>query len=324
MRIVTCKDFAPLDQLLLEDVPTPKPGPGQVLVEVRAAGVNFVDALLVQGKYQIKPPLPFTPGSEVAGVIASVGPDAYGLSVGDRVIGTCGFGGGFVEQALVSATHALPMPEALSFGQGASLIQSYSTALFCLTRRTTVQPGEWVLVLGAGGGIGLATVNVARALGARVIAAASSKSKLAAAKDAGAEATIDYSTEDLKSAARSLGGGGVDLVIDPVGGSYAEPALRALRPGGRFLVVGFAAGEIPRLPANQILLSNRSVIGVDWGVFSFQNPADQRVLLGEVLTMIGERQICPPEPTSYPLDQAAQALADLQGRKVVGKLVLVP
>jgi NADPH2:quinone reductase len=232
--------------------------------------------------------------------------------------------GGFADQVAVPAASVIPIPENLTFGQGAALIQSYSTALFTLTKRTSVAPGEWVLVLGAGGGIGLACIDVGVALGARVIAAASSPDKLEAAEAMGAEATIAYEDEDLKTRARELSGGGVDVVVDSVGGRHAEPALRATRWNGRFCVVGFASGTIPSVPLNQILLNNRTVVGVDWGAWTFRDQEAYRALLGELMDMVGEGKLHPPVPAERPLVQAATAMADLIERRVTGKVVLVP
>jgi NADPH2:quinone reductase len=323
MRAVVCNEFAPIDRLVLEDRPDPTPGPGKVVVAVRAAGVNFVDGLFVQGKYQIKPPLPFTPGGEVAGDVVAVGDGVTGVAVGDRVLAMPWLGG-YASHVEVAAGGVVPVPPALGYGQAAALVQSYGTMLFSLTRRTHVTPGEWVLVLGAGGGIGLAAIDVARHLGARVIAAASSEEKLAAARAAGAEATIAYEDEDLKVRARELSGGGVDVVVDPVGDRFADPALRALRWMGRYLVIGFAGGAIPALPANQVLLNNRTVLGVDWGAWTMRDPDGNQALLAELLALAGSGALSPVEPTAYPLDQAVQALTDLQDRKVAGKVVLVP
>jgi NADPH:quinone reductase len=323
MRRVVCQEIAPLDRLVMEDGPDLEPAAGQAVVAVRAAGVNFVDALFVQGLYQIKPPLPFTPGSEVAGDVVAVDDGVDGVAVGDRVVASVGLGG-FASQVAVAAGSLLPLPPDLSYGQAAAMLQSYATAVFALTRRTSVSAGETVLVLGAGGGVGLAAIDVARSLGLRPIAAASSASKLAAARAAGAGSVIDYSTEDLKARARELGGGGVDVVVDPVGGPLAEPALRALRMGGRYLIIGFAGGDIPRLPANHILLNNRTVVGVDWGAWALHNGDDNHALVREVMAEVAEGRLHPPEPTPYPLADAARALADLQGRRAAGKLVLVP
>lgn len=323
MRKVVCTSFAPLDQLRLDDVDPLEPRPRRVVVDVRAAGVNFVDALFVQGKYQIKPPVPFTPGGEIAGEIAAVGEGVDGWHVGDRVLASCGLGG-FAEQVSLSPSSLVRLPDALSFGQGAALMQSYGTALFALTRRTTLREGEWVLVLGAGGGVGLAMTDVARSLGAHVIAAASSEDKLAAARAAGAEVTIAYETDDLKTRARELSGGGVDVVVDPVGGAHAEPALRALRFLGRYLVIGFAAGEIPRLPINQVLLNNRTVVGVDWGAWTRQQPDENRKLIDELVAMASDGRLRPAEPVERRLDEVREVLTALEGRAITGKVVLVP
>jgi len=285
--------------------------------------VNYVDGLFVQGKYQIKPPLPFTPGGEVAGDILAVGSGVEGLAVGDRVLAMPWLGG-FASHVELAAGGVVPIPGALTYGQAAALVQSYGTMLFALTKRTQVREGEWVLVLGAGGGIGLAAVDVARHLGARVIAAASSEDKLAAARAAGAEATIAYESEDLKERAREISGGGVDLVVDPVGDRFADPALRALTWMGRYLVIGFAGGEIPRLPANQVLLNNRTVVGIDWGAWTMRDAAGNQELLSELMTLAGSGALSPVEPTDYPLEDVVRALTDLQDRKVAGKVVLVP
>lgn len=323
MRAVTCSEFAPLDRLTIEERPDPEPGAGRVVVAIRAAGVNFVDGLIVQGKYQIKPPLPFTPGGEVAGDVVAVGDGVSDVAVGDRVV-AMSWTGGFATHLEVPAASVVPIPGPLTYGQAAGLIQSYGTMLFALTRRTQVQPGEWVLVLGAGGGIGLAAIDVAVHLGARVIAAASTDDKLAAARAAGAEATIAYESEDLKARARAISDGGVDVVVDPVGDRFADPALRALGFLGRYLVIGFAGGQIPPLPANQILLNNRTVLGVDWGAWTMRDPAGNTALLAELTQLAGSGALHPVEPTAYPLDAAVQALTDLQDRKVTGKVVLVP
>lgn len=323
MRAVVCSQFAPLDRLTIEELPDPSPGPGRVVVAVRAAGVNYVDALFVQGLYQVKPPLPFTPGGEVAGEVAAVGEGVEAPAIGDRVLAMSWLGG-YSSHVEVPAAAVVPIPEALTFGQAAALVQSYGTMLFALTRRTHVRPGEWVLVLGAGGGIGLAAIDVARHLGANVIAAASSEAKLALAVAAGATATIAYETEDLKVRARELSGGGVDVVVDPVGDRFADPALRSLGWMGRYLVIGFAGGKIPELRANQALLNNRTIVGVDWGAWTMRDPDGNRALLGELMEMAGSGAVSPVEPVAYPLDDVVTVLADLQNRRIAGKAVLVP
>jgi NADPH2:quinone reductase len=324
MRAVVCSEFAPLDRLTVEERPDLEPGPGRVVVAVRAAGVNFVDALFVQGAYQIKPPLPFTPGNEIAGDVLAVGEGVEGLAPGDRVLASVGLGG-FASQVSVAAPAAIPIPDALTYGQAAGFVQSYATMQFAYTARTTLRPGETVLVLGAGGGVGLAAVDLARHHGATVIAAASSQAKLAAATAAGATHTIDYeTTDDLKTAVRELSDGGVDLVVDPVGGRVSEPALRALRWMGRYLVIGFAGGDIPRLPVNQVLLNNRTLVGVDWGAWTMRDPDANRRLVRDLVELAGSGAIHPVEPTAYPLDDVVAALTDLQERRVAGKVVLVP
>jgi NADPH2:quinone reductase len=323
MRAVVCQQLGPLDDLEIEDRQRLAPGPDEAIVEVRAAGVNYVDGLICQGRYQIKPPTPFVPGSEIAGEVSAVGAAVNGVAPGDRVIAMTGFGG-FADEVAVPAASVIAIPEALSYAQAAALIQSYSTALFTLTKRTSVAAGEWVLVLGAGGGIGLACIDVAVALGAHVIAAASSPDKLEAAEAMGAEATIAYEDEDLKTRARELSGGGVDLVIDAVGGKHAEPALRATRWNGRFCVVGFASGSIPSVPLNQVLLNNRTLVGVDWGAWTFRDQDGYRALLGDLMQMVGDGRLHPPVPAERPLVDASKAMEDLIERRVTGKVVLVP
>lgn len=323
MRAVVCQELGPPDRLVVEDRPEPVAGPGQVVIEVEAAGVNFVDGLFVAGRYQIKPPLPFVPGNEVAGTIREVGDGVEEVAPGDRVLASVGLGG-FASAVVTSAGAVNVLPADLSSAAAAAFTQSYCTALFALRDRGRLAGGESLLVLGAAGGVGSAAIQVGKAMGATVIAAASSPERLEKAIAAGADVTIDYSAEDLKDAARLLSGGGVDVVFDPVGHDLTEPALRALGEGGRLLVIGFARGDIPRLPANQVLLRNRSVVGVDWGAWAMANPTDQRALLEEALAMVGDGRLHPPEPTAYPLDRAGDALADLLEHRLVGKAVLVP
>jgi len=323
MRVVVCNEFGPLDTLVVEERPDPEPGAGMVRIDVAAAGVNFVDGLICQGSYQLKPPVPFVPGSEVAGTVSAVGPGVTDWSVGDRVLVFCGLGG-FATQIVAPALSLVAVPDVLDLDRAAALILSYCTMLFTLTRRTRVAPGEWVLVLGAGGGIGLAAVDVATALGARVIAAASTEDKLGAAVAMGAEATIAYEEEDLKIRARELSEGGVDVVVDPVGGRHAEPALRATRHLGRFCVIGFAAGTIPSIPANQVLLNNRTVVGVDWGGWTFKDPLGSLALIDELMEMVADGRLHPTGPTTRPLAEASAVMAGLIDRTVTGKVVLTP
>lgn len=295
---------------------------GQVRIKVAACGLNFVDSLLVEGRYQVKPAVPFVPGSEITGRIVETGPGVDASIVGRRVFAPVP-NGGFADEVVASANRILPIPDALSDGQGATFMQSYLTAWFAFTRRTQVQAGRTMLVLGAGGGIGLAAVDAGVALGLRVIAAASSGEKRQLALDRGAFAAVDVLNEDVKARVRELAGGGVDIVYDPVGGDLAEPCLRALNAGGEYMVVGFVAG-IPRLPANFVLLLNRTVVGVDWGAWVGRNPAENQKMLVEVMGRIVDGSLRPVEPVAYPMSRAVEAMRDLQNRKVAGKVALVP
>ena len=323
MRAVVCNSFAPLDNLVIEERPSAALKPGQVRVRVTAAGVNFVDALIVQGLYQIKPGLPFTPGSEAVGIVIEIaaGVDA-GISVGQRVLVTSG-AGAFATEVVVPARSVTAVPDALTDGQAATFMQSYATAYFALVHRAQMKSGQWLLVLGAGGGVGLAAVDVGHALGLQVIAAASSADKRELASSRGAVAVIDSTTDDVKALAKEISGDGVDAVYDPVGGTLAEQCLRALRDDGQFLVIGFASGQIPQLPANQVLLRNRRVTGVEWGGWVIKHPEENQQMMSEILGLIVAGEVHPVEPVSYRFDDAAQALADQQNRHVTGKAVLV-
>jgi NADPH2:quinone reductase len=322
VRRIVCSEYGPPASLSVVEEPDPTPGPGEVVVAVEAAGVNYADALTVGGTYQIKIPTPFTPGMEMAGIVVARGDDVSDVAVGDRVLAM--IFGAYASHVVVPAASLARVPDGLDLDRAAGLLQSYCTMWFSLTRRTTVTAGESVLVLGAGGGIGLAAVDVATALGARVIAAASSTEKLDAARAAGAVDVIDYTTEDLKVRAKELSGGGVDVVVDPVGGTMAEPALRASGWYGRFLVIGFAGGGIPKLPANLVLLNNRTLIGVDWGAWTGRDPMGQRAVLTEVLDAVGEGRLHPPVPHRVPLADAGAVLQAALDRQLVGKTVLVP
>ena len=286
-------------------------------------GVNYVDGLLCQGRYQLKPATPYVPGGELAGVVDAVGDDVISPAVGDRVMAMCGFGA-FAEQVVVPAAALQRVPAGLGFAAAAAFIQSYSTAWFALTRRCHLDAGEWVLVLGAGGGVGLATVDVAVALGGRVIAAASSPEKLALATARGALSTIAYEEADLKTEARRLSDGGVDVVFDTVGGRHSEPALRALRPFGRLCVIGFASGDIPAVPLNQVLLNNRTVVGVDWGAFAIRDPAANAAILAELVDGVEAGRLHPTVPVERPFTEAVAVMTGLLDRTVAGKVVLVP
>ena len=324
MRVVSCNSFGPVEQLVLEERDSAPLGEGAVRIRVTACGVNFVDALIVQGLYQLKPTLPFVPGGEIAGVITEVGAEVTSLRVGDRVFATTGLSGGFASEAVLPAFRVIRTPDGVSDGQAATFVQSYCTAWFSLKLRAKAEAGQTLLVLGAGGGVGLAAVDVGRAMGLKVIAAASSESKRELAMQLGAEAVIDTSTEDVKTRAKELSGGGVDLVYDPVGGAMAEAGLRSLRDDGQLLVVGFAAGDIPRLPANQILLRNRRVTGVDWGGWTVTHALENMQMLQDVVAAVGRGDLHPVEPREYPLHAVAEALTDQLQRRTVGKSVLVP
>jgi NADPH2:quinone reductase len=324
VRRIICRGFGPVTGLSLVEEADPAPGPDEVLVEVHACGVSFVDGLIVRGEYQIRPELPFTPGSIVAGRVAAVGWAVHDLRIDDRVAGMAFLCGTYASHTLVAASAVRRLPDSVSAETAATAIESYATMLFAFTHRAAPQPGHWVLVLGAGGGVGLAAVDLARSMGARVVAAASSAAKREAARAAGAEAVLDPGDGEFKTRVREITGGGVDLVVDPVGGELAEPALRALRWLGRYLVIGFAGGAIPSLPLNQVLLQNRTVLGVDWGSWSAREPAANSVLIGDLLGRIARGELHPPRPTPYPLADASRALEAIHERRAVGKLVLVP
>ncbi len=328
MRAVVCHGFGPVDQLVVEQRPSPALEPHQVRVAVTTCGLSFVDGLVVQGRYQIKPPLPYIPGMEVVGRISEVGHDVTSLTLGDRVLVNLGFGGGCVDEVVVGAKRARVLPDDLSDGQAATFVQSYLTSWFALHHRASLRPGNSLVVLGAGSGVGLAAVDIGQALGLRVIAVASSAEKLAMATSRGAHATIDSSTHDVKTVAKDIAASwgqptGVDAVYDPIGGEVGAACLRALGDDGQYLVIGFVAG-IPQFPANQILLRNRRVIGVDWGGWAMQHPADDAAMLDEVLDAIHRGELAPVEPTCYPFDQVVQAFTDLANRRVVGKVALLP
>ena len=311
-----------IEDLVLEEVPPPSIRPGSVRVALEAAGLNYVDALFVEGRYQIKPTPPFVPGSELAGTIVEVADDVESIVVGDRIVASTGLGA-FAEQVVLPAAAATLIPASVSSAAAATLTQSFCTALYALDRRTRLSPGESVLVLGGGGGVGHAAIQVAVSLGADVIATASTPEKAAHARSAGASVVLDPDPSSLRELLRQAAPAGIDVVVDPVGDAATEPSLRSLREGGRLLVIGFAGGEIPAIATNLVLLRNRSLIGVDWGAWGMGHPAEQAALLEEVLTMVDEGRLTPPEPTTYRLDQAALALGDLLGRRVTGKAALV-
>ncbi len=318
-----CHQLGSVADLVVEDRPTPLPGPGQVRIAVGAAGASYVDGLRVAGRYQFPMTPPYVPGGEAAGVIDALGESVEGWSVGDRVFAVVA-SGAFADTLLAKPHQLIRLPDAVDIAVGASFYQVYGTAWFALTRRTTVQRGETMLVTGAGGGVGLAAIDVARHLGIRVFAVASSPEKRALALSMGAEVAIDPTTEDVKARARELTEGrGVDLVYDVVGGELSEQCLRAMSFDGRFLIVGFTAG-IGRVPLNLVLLNNRTAVGVEWGGWVQRNAAANREMMHDVLAAIAANELRPVSPTLRPLADAGAVLADLLERRAVGKLVLVP
>ena len=330
MKIVLSRAPGPPESLTLEDVPDPSPGPGQVVIAVKACGVNFPDALIIEDRYQVRPERPFAPGVEVAGVIESLGDGVTGLEVGQRVIGFCNWGG-MAQKLAIAAVRCTPMPDAMPFDEAAALVMTYGTANYALHYRARLKAGETVLVLGAGGGVGLAAVELAKAAGARVIAAASSADKAQLARSAGADETVVYPRGPFdKEGARALsdlfkavcGPGGAQVVLDPVGGDYAEAALRAIAWEGRFLVVGFPAG-IPRLPLNLVLLKGCQVVGVAWGAEMRNNPRGQDANIRELLDLHARGLIRPRISERYPLARAGEAIARLGSRQALGKIVVM-
>jgi NADPH2:quinone reductase len=319
---VVCGEFAEPARLEVRTEPTPSPGPHEVLVEVEAAGVSFVDNLIAKGRYQIKPPLPYTPGSTAAGRVVGAGEAAGSPRVGDRVAALLTAHGALASHLVLPATAVVPVPDGVEPEVAATAIENYSTVLYAVARRVAIRPGMHVVVLGAGGGIGLAAVDVARSAGARVVAVASSEAKRAAAVKAGAVRAIGY--RDLKTGIREATDGGADVVLDPVGGAATEASLRALRAGGTLGVIGFASGEIPRLAANLVLLRNRAIVGIDWGDWSRENQGAALDLVRDLLSRIAAGDLHPPEPRTLPLAEAAAAFRLFDGREVSGKVALRP
>lgn len=323
MRAVLCKELGPPESLVVEDVPDLDALPGTVVIDVKAAGVNFPDTLVIQGQYQFKPELPFTPGGEVAGVVRQVGEGVTGVEVGQRVIGVTGTQGGFAQQARVGRAAVIPMPDSMPFEQGAGLVFTYGTSHYALRDRANLQPGETLLVLGAAGGVGLAAVQLGKAMGARVIAAASSKEKLEVCAASGADELIDYTNEDLRARLKDVAPDGVDVCYDPVGGEYAEAALRRMAWNGRFLVIGFTAG-IPAIPLNLVLLKSCQIVGVFWGAFTMREPARNAELMAELLGWVADGTVAPHVSQTYSLEEVPRALNDVIERRVTGKAIVVP
>ena len=322
MKAVLCKQFGPPDSLAIEELPSPRAGPGEVVISVKAASLNFPDVLIIQNKYQFKPPLPFSPGSELAGVVKEVGAGVKGWSAGDKVMAFTTYGA-FAEEVKTEAVRLLKIPPGMSFTQAAAFILTYGTTDHALRDRAALGAGETLLVLGAAGGVGLAAIEIGKALGARVIAAASSEEKLAVCREHGADATINYATEDFRERTKALTDGrGPDVIYDPVGGPYSEPAFRSIAWRGRHLVVGFAAGEIPKLPLNLALLKGASVVGVFWGDFARREPQRFAASVGQLNKWFVEGKLKPHVDQTMPLEKAREALNLMAARKVKGKLVL--
>jgi NADPH2:quinone reductase len=322
MKAVLCKEYGLPGKLVIEDIPSPKPASGQVVVSVKACGVNFPDTLIIQGKYQFKPEMPFSPGGEVAGIVKEVGEGVKRVKPGDRVIAFNTWGG-FAEEMVVDADRTIPMPATMDFVPAAAFVLTYGTSYHALKDRAEIKAGETMLVLGAAGGVGLAAIQLGKAMGARVIAAASSDEKLKVCRDNGADETINYGSEDLRARVKVITAGkGVDVVYDPVGGPYSEPALRDMAWKGRFLVVGFAAGDIPKVPLNLTLLKGCSIVGVFWGAFTKNEPERNRENNWELMAMYAAGKIKPHIHATYPLERAAEALNEVLNKRVSGKVVL--
>ncbi|WP_433885649.1 NADPH:quinone oxidoreductase family protein [Pseudomonas vranovensis] len=322
MKAVLCKALGPAQNLVLEDVASPVPKKNEILLDVQAAGVNFPDTLIIEGKYQFQPPLPFSPGGEAAGVVSAAGEKAGNLKVGDRVMALTGWGS-FAEQVAVPAYNVLPIPAQMDFTTAAAFGMTYGTSMHALSQRGQLKAGETLLVLGASGGVGLAAVEIGKAMGARVIAAASSAEKLAVAKAAGADELINYSETSLKDEIKRLtGGNGADVIYDPVGGDLFDQAVRGIAWNGRLLVVGFASGRIPELPVNLALLKGAAVLGVFWGAFAQRQPADNAANFQQLFAWFAEGKLKPLVSQTFPLAEAGAAIEMLGQRKAVGKLVV--
>jgi len=324
MKAILCKSWGLPDTLVVEELPEVVPGPGEVAIDLQAAGVNFPEFLTIQNKYQFKPELPFTPGSELAGVIRSVGEGVTQFKPGDKVLAFVSQGA-FAQQIAVPVKMIMPMPPGLDFDTAAAVTLTYGTSHHAVVDRAQLKAGETMLVLGAAGGVGLAAIEIGKALGARVIAAASSDEKLAVCKQHGADATINYSTQDLREAVKeATAGKGPDVIYDPVGGIYAEPAFRSIAWRGRYLVIGFANGEIPKLPLNLPLLKGASIVGVFWGEFAKREPKANLAAMRELMTWMAEGKIKPHISGRYALADTPRALNDMAARKVTGKVVIQP
>lgn len=322
MRALVCKEYGPPESMVIEELDDPVPGKGQILVDVAAAGINFPDVLSIAGKYQVKTPTPFVPGNEAAGVVSQLGEGVTDFAIGDKVIINT-MGGAFAEKCVADVRTTAPLPDDLNFEQGAGFSVTYGTSAHALKQSANLQPGETVLVLGAAGGVGITAVEIAKAMGARVIAAASSDEKLEFAASAGADETINYSNTPLKETVKEMtGGNGVDVVYDPVGGELADQAFRALAWHGRYLVIGFACGDIPKFAANIALLKEASIIGVWWGTWATKNPKLQIQNMMEMAALVADGTLTPRVTESYSLDDYADAFKAITERRARGKVIL--
>ncbi|HET9600398.1 MAG TPA: NADPH:quinone oxidoreductase family protein [Acidimicrobiales bacterium] len=322
MRAVLCEAFGPPESLVVRTVDDPSPGPAEVVIDVDACAVSFPDVLMIQGLYQFKPDFPFSPGGDAAGTVAAVGADVTGIAVGDRVVASAGWGA-MAEKFKVPATSVIPIPDGVATEEAAGFLYAYGTSYHALADRAELKAGETLLVLGAAGGVGLAAVELGVAMGATVIAAASTEAKLAVCREHGAALTINYELEDLKTRMRELTDGtGVDVVYDPVGGAYSEPALRSIAWNGRFLVVGFASGEIPKLPLNLALLKGCAVVGVFWGAFTQREPERFAAEVGELIAMWKNGELHQQVSATYPLERAGDAIRHLADRQAAGRVVV--
>ena len=324
MRAMVVEQWGEPKDLVLRELPEPRPGKGQVSIEVKAIGCNFFDILIGQGKYQVKPSLPFSPGGEVAGVVRDVGAGVEGLAPGDRVFAMLGYGG-FAEVCLAPAAGTVKMPDGMSFEHGAAFGVVYQTSYFGLVYRAALQPGETLLVHAAAGGVGLAAVQIGKALGARVLATAGSPAKLAVARAHGAEDAFDYSTPDwVEQVKAATGGRGADVIYDPVGGDIADLSLKCIAFEGRFLVIGFASGAIPSLQLNRVLLKNIAIVGLHWGAYRQHQPERIPQAMRELFALYERGLVTPLVSSQYPLAKAADALEEIASRRSVGKVLLIP
>lgn len=321
MRAILCKELGPANTLVIDDIASPAPGKGEVKVRVKAAGLNFPDTLIIEGKYQIKPELPFSPGGEMAGEVLEVGDGVKNFKAGQRVMGLTGYGA-FAEEIVVPENRLIPVPDGMNDHTAAAFSMVYGTSYHALKQRANIQPGETLLVLGASGGVGLAAVELGKAMGANVIACASSDEKLEVAREAGADDLINYAEEDLKDALKKRYPKGVDVIYDPVGDKFTKAALRNMAWNGRLLVVGFAAGDIPKIPANLALLKGCSIVGVFWGAFTQQEPKVNMQNIMELMQLFGQGKLKPRISQVFKFEEYEQALAALTSRTAKGKVVL--